>query len=173
VASGCELKLFDCEQEKEKLTVRLDNELQSLSWNPENGQTVLTSSKDGILRLWDPRASVDKAQQQSEAPTGKQKSSRTLQLTGGQTFVTTLMHPSQNEYSLFDCRQFGKSLHKDHLGGGNAPYIPQYDQDTNCIWLVARGSTTVKWLEISPGGVLDGQPAVLGGHSAIVGCTLS
>jgi coronin-7 len=142
------------------------DQVQSFSWK-DDGSLLASTARDSVLRIWDPRNSATEAKMSGKSHDGN-KASRVVWLgSKDYVFTTGFSQMRQREYALFDVRAgLTKPLFRTQLESSSSLLLPLYDQDTDIIYLVGRGDTSVKWLDVNTAcpspTMVEGAPAYLG-----------
>ncbi|KAK4053254.1 hypothetical protein OIO90_004028 [Microbotryomycetes sp. JL221] len=121
----------------------------SLQWSSD-GRILSTTAKDNILRLWDVRASSQKAEQQIGIHGGI-KASRHVWLGNAashQVLTTGFSKMREREYSLYDTRNPGIAVKTQRVDNNMGVLMPVVDSDRNIVYFAGRGDMTLKWTEI-------------------------
>lgn len=119
--------------------------IYSAVWN-YNGSLILTSCKDKMLRLFDPR--TGKLLKEGKGHTAT-KPMRTLFMKDGRIFTTGFSRTGERQYALYD----GESLEcliMEELDNSNGLLFPFYDEDTNMIYLCGKGDSAIRYFEYTP-----------------------
>ncbi|KAI3644995.1 hypothetical protein MP228_011159 [Amoeboaphelidium protococcarum] len=141
--------------------------IQSTTWK-SNGQLCASVSKDCFMRVFDVRKDSSVGKVSSHAGS-KLKGSR-VQWLGNSNYVlsTGFGAQRQREYALYDHRNLSSAVDRQTIPGssGTALLLPVFDVDTNIIYMVSRGETSLRWLEfnssVSSGSMLSPvQSAIL------------
>ncbi|XP_071127168.1 coronin-7-like isoform X1 [Mytilus edulis] len=147
VTSHNTVKLFDVSQGTEKCCIDSHkDQIQSVSWKGD-GTCIVTSCKDKLLRVIDPRSSTV---QQEGSGHQNIKDSRAVWLGNKDNIVTTGFDSSRNrEISIWDSRNLSSSLNTVSVDASSGTLIPLYDADTGMIFFAGKGDNTIKYCEIT------------------------
>ncbi|KAJ3118881.1 Coronin-7 [Nowakowskiella sp. JEL0407] len=143
--------------------------VQSFSFR-DNGAAIVTTCKDKNLRIFDPRSSVE-AQQQTASNSGI-KPSKAIWL--GNTdliFTTGFSTRRDREWMLFDSRNLKEPLNFKQIDNSSGIISPLFDCDTGMLYLVGKGDSTLRWLEVSGTTITDGVLSY-SSHTTFSGGTL-
>jgi len=100
------MKLWDIVASSNHLTLKHPDMIQSLSFNRE-GNSVVTTSRDKKLRIWDPR----KGQVAQEAPGHSgAKASRAIYISGDRVATAGFGKMSDRQLALWDVRNLSAPL---------------------------------------------------------------
>ncbi|OZJ05924.1 hypothetical protein BZG36_01201 [Bifiguratus adelaidae] len=148
-SSQKEIKVWDIEAFSSDAVFTLAGHgdlIYSISWR-QNGILLASVSKDKTVKLWDPRQGQDSVQSAS----GHQglKTSR-IHWLGNTPFVLTTGFSKMRErqYALWDSRNMDKPLKMSMVDLSNGVLMPFYDQDTRLIYLVGKGDSSIRSLEL-------------------------
>ncbi|KAG2226914.1 hypothetical protein INT45_010193, partial [Circinella minor] len=118
----------------------------SFSWKSD-GSLLSTTGKDSIT-VWDPRAT----EQHVLTGHGHEgiKGSRVVWL-GDSNYLFTVGQSKfrSREYGLWDSRNLSTPLKKASLDQSTGIMLPLYDEDTETMYLIGRGDTTIRSMQIS------------------------
>ncbi|KAL0085171.1 hypothetical protein J3Q64DRAFT_1835582 [Phycomyces blakesleeanus] len=118
----------------------------SFSWKGD-GSLFGTSSK-GAVDVWDPRAQ-DKAVMSGSGHEGI-KGSRVVWLGDSNAIFTVGMNKLRNrQYALWDVRSMSSPLKMTMFDSSTGIVIPLYDEDTETMYMMSRGDTTIRSLQLS------------------------
>jgi len=121
-------------------------QILSLNWNLD-GSLINTTCKDKKLRIIDPRsgevASVVDAHQGT-------KTQRSVWAKRRDQIVTVGFNSSSRERELmiWDCKKMDGPLHKREIDTGSGVMMPFIDEDTNMLYVGAKGDGTVRYYEL-------------------------
>ncbi|KAI9303340.1 hypothetical protein BJ944DRAFT_250764 [Cunninghamella echinulata] len=120
---------------------------QHFSWKSD-GSLLATCGK-GVLQIWDPRADQDKVLQTGNGHYGI-KGSRIVWLGDSNhifTVGTDMMRSRQ--YGVWDSRNLSKPILLNSLDSSTGTLLPLYDEDTETMYLVSKGDSTIRSLQFS------------------------
>jgi len=145
------VKLWDLKQLKEQGTLSGHKDtILSIAWSYD-GKLIGSSSKDLMVRLWDPRSNtplIGEAQGHS-AP----KLSRVAFLGDTNYFFSVGFNKSSHrEFFVYDLKKFDKPILTQDVDQGSGIFEPYYDEDINVIMLFAMGDTSVRHYEFDTAG---------------------
>uniref|UniRef100_A0A8V5FLE5 Coronin n=1 Tax=Melopsittacus undulatus TaxID=13146 RepID=A0A8V5FLE5_MELUD len=125
------------------------DQIFSLAWSPD-GKKLATVSKDGRLRLYEPRCSP-LPQQEGPGPEGA-RGARIVWVCGGDyLLVSGFDSRSERRILLYQAQALRKGP-LSVLGLDVAPstLLPFYDEDTSVVFLTGKGDTRVFLYEVMP-----------------------
>ncbi|XP_014839089.1 PREDICTED: coronin-7-like isoform X3 [Poecilia mexicana] len=122
------------------------DQLQSLSWK-RDGSLLASSSKDKMLRVFDPRAQLTPVQ--SAKSLQSNKDSRILWARDDFLLTTGFDTMRTREVRLWDSRKLSSSVSSLSLGTSNGLLVPLFDDDTGLLMLTGIGDTAVDCFEVS------------------------
>lgn len=140
------VKIWDIEAQAETCEFKDFTDLiQCMEWN-RNGSQIATSSKDKVIRVFDPR---------SEAPASKfdcftgSKAARVAWMEKmGLLAVCGFSRTSQRKIALFDPRNFDKKLGEIVIDQSAGVMMPYYDEDTSCLFVAGKGDGNIRYFEV-------------------------
>lgn len=144
------INIWDIESGKANLNITgHKNIIQSCTWN-SNGQYLLTSSKDKMMRLIDPRAgSIVREVSAHEGVKGF----RAIFLDGqNKIFSVGFTKNAHRQYKVFDFDNFDTPLASKNIDTSSGQLIPIYDQDTTTLFLAGKGDGNIRYYEITNEG---------------------
>lgn len=163
-ASLGEVALFDAHHSKRTHTISLPKDIWDISWSAD-GKLLATSSKDGIVRVYDPR-SGSSAVNEAQAHNGV-KAMRQAWLAGDQLLSTGLSRMRERECALWDMRNASKEVKRHRLDSNTGVLAPLVDHERNIVYLAGRvcfavarpvmtclvcvtvqGDMSLRWIEI-------------------------
>lgn len=152
------VQLWDLNVQKEVLASNEHPDvIQSLSWRSDGGQLV-TSCKDKMVRVVDPRAARP-IQMQAQSHQSI-KDSRVVWMAGdGQRILTTGFDAQRlRQIIIRDVRNFAVPEKTLELDCSTGILMPLYDPDTNMLFLAGKGDTTIAYMEVT-----DKEPHLIEG----------
>uniref|UniRef100_A0A8B9D0B6 Coronin n=1 Tax=Anser brachyrhynchus TaxID=132585 RepID=A0A8B9D0B6_9AVES len=125
------------------------DQIFSLAWSPD-GRQLATASKDGRLRLYEPRRSPQ-PQQEGPGPEGG-RGARLVWVCGGDLLLVSGFDSRSERRILLYRAQALPDGPLSVLGLDVAPstLLPFYDEDTSVIFLTGKGDTRVFLYEVTP-----------------------
>lgn len=131
------IKLWDIESGSSKLTLKLGDIVQSLSWSA-NGSLLVSTSRDKKFRIWDVRQ--EKPAQEVPGHSGA-KNSRAVWMGEHDRVATTgFSKMSDRQLGLWDIRNakgpIGGFQTLDSISGVCMPF---WDDGTQCLYLAGKG----------------------------------
>lgn len=136
------VKIWDVETGQPKLTLNIDELVQSQSWNAD-GSRLVTSSRGSTdkklkrLRIWDARQQRPTAETNGHTGT---KGIRAIWLGERDRIVTTgFSKMSERQLALWDTRAMREPINLTKLDSSPGVCMPFWDDGTNCLYLAGRG----------------------------------
>ncbi|NXI61983.1 CORO7 protein, partial [Anseranas semipalmata] len=125
------------------------DQIFSLAWSPD-GRKLATASKDGRLRLYEPRRSPQ-PQQEGPGPEGG-RGARLVWVCGGDFLLVSGFDSRSERRILLYRAQALPDGPLSVLGLDVAPstLLPFYDEDTSVVFLTGKGDTRVFLYEVTP-----------------------
>ena len=128
-----------------KLTLKLGDICQSLSWSAD-GSLLVTTSRDKKLRIWDVRQ--EKPAQEVQGHSGA-KNSRAVWMGEHDRIATTgFSRMSDRQLALWDMRAprepIGGVQSLDSISGVCMPF---WDEGTQCLYLAGKGDGNIRYFE--------------------------
>lgn len=125
------------------------DQIFSLAWSPD-GRQLATASKDGRLRLYEPRRSPQ-PQQEGPGPEGG-RGARLVWVCGGDLLLVSGFDSRSERRILLYRAQALPDGPLSVLGLDVAPstLLPFYDEDTSVVFLTGKGDTRVFLYEVTP-----------------------
>ncbi|XP_029432457.1 coronin-7-like isoform X1 [Rhinatrema bivittatum] len=134
---------------EERLLTGHSDQIFSLAWSPD-GQLLATVSKDGKVRLYEPRKSTEPVQE-GPGPEGGRGARVVWVCAGKYLLVSGFDSQSQRQLYLYSAEALSQGP-TCSIGIDVSPstLIPFYDEDTSIVFLTGRGDTRVFLYEIIP-----------------------
>ncbi|NWZ70715.1 CORO7 protein, partial [Acrocephalus arundinaceus] len=125
------------------------DQIFSMAWSPD-GKKLATVSKDGWIRLYEPRCS-SQPQQEGPGPEGV-RGARLIWVCGGDYLLVSGFDSRSERRILLYRAQALPEGPLSVLGLDVAPstLLPFYDEDTSVIFLTGKGDTRVFLYEVTP-----------------------
>uniref|UniRef100_A0A182MAM5 Coronin n=1 Tax=Anopheles culicifacies TaxID=139723 RepID=A0A182MAM5_9DIPT len=146
-AIGC-VSLWDLTCQQEAFSNNEHPEvIQSLSWK-QDGRLCVTSCKDKMLRVMDPRAGtpITLAAESHQSI----KDSRVVWLGDQNRILSTGFDAARlRQVIIRDLRNFSTPEKTLELDCSTGILMPLYDPDTNMLFLSGKGDTTINYLEVT------------------------
>ncbi|EFQ99553.1 coronin-1C [Nannizzia gypsea CBS 118893] len=139
------IKIWDIEAGASKLTLNINEVIQSMSWSA-NGSLLVTTSRDKKLRIWDVRQ--EKPVHEGAGHPGA-KNSRAVWMGEHDRIATTgFSRMSDRQMALWDVRAAREPINGfqvlDSISGVCMPF---WDQGTQCLYLAGKGDGNIRYFE--------------------------
>ncbi|EZF29977.1 Coronin [Trichophyton interdigitale] len=139
------VKIWDIEAGASKLTLNVNEVIQSMSWSA-NGSLLVTTSRDKKLRIWDVRQ--EKPVHEGAGHPGA-KNSRAVWMGEHDRIATTgFSKMSDRQMALWDVRAAREPINGfkvlDSISGVCMPF---WDQGTQCLYLAGKGDGNIRYFE--------------------------
>ncbi|KAJ3159447.1 Coronin-7 [Geranomyces michiganensis] len=171
---GNHISVWDLAAANETIsTISKTGELvQSINWK-EDGSLLVSANKDNVLRVFDPRQSVEAIA--SGSAHGGIKATKAIWL--GNTdfvFTTGFSQRRDREYGIWDTRNLSSPVVLEKIDTSPGIITPLYDSDTGMLYLCGKGDSRLNFLEVQIQGAATATPGVLSYNSPTVisGATL-
>lgn len=119
--------------------------IYSAVWN-YSGSSILTTCKDKMIRLFDPR--TGKLVKEGKGHTAT-KPMRAIFMKDGKIFTTGFSRSGERQYAMYDPETL-EALTMEDLDNSNGLLFPFYDEDTNMIYLCGKGDSAIRYFEYTP-----------------------
>jgi len=149
VASGSQdkfVKIWDAENGKDQVSIE-DHPEQVLDvvWNYD-GSKLLTSAKDKLVRIVDPR--TGKTSAHCEAHDGT-KTTKLEWLGREEKFCSVgFTRQSKRQLRIWDPKKLDKELATQDIDQAAGVIIPFFDEDTSVLFLAGKGDGNIRYYEI-------------------------
>ncbi|CAF3224206.1 unnamed protein product [Rotaria socialis] len=149
LSAGSDMKIFIWNVSKSTILSTIDchpEVILSVAWN-YNGSRIVTSCKDKIFRVIDPRTS-----EVIQSGTGHQggKPAKAIYLRDGRIFSTGFSKMAERQYAVWDENNLSSPLTMVELDSSNGILFPIYDEDTGVIFLCGKGDSAIRYFEYTP-----------------------
>ncbi|NXK97890.1 CORO7 protein, partial [Formicarius rufipectus] len=144
------VRIWDLRAEREVLCLQgHTDQIFSMAWSPD-GKKLATVSKDGRIRLYEPRCSPQ-PQQEGPGPEGG-RGARLVWVCGGDYLLVSGFDSRSERRILLYRAQALPEGPLSVLGLDVAPstLLPFYDEDTSVVFLTGKGDTRVFLYEVTP-----------------------
>ncbi|KAH3730155.1 hypothetical protein DPMN_056136 [Dreissena polymorpha] len=148
VACGPNIKVYDITNEAAEISdiPGHGDQVLSVCWR-SNGITMVTSCKDKLVRVLDPRS----CSAVQEVVGHENNKDCRVQWMGDTDLVLTtgFSKNREREIKLWDTRNFSSALKTDIVDSNNGVLMPLYDEDTNMLLAIGKADTSWSYYEVS------------------------
>jgi len=149
VATGSQdnfIKIWDAENGVDKTSIEdHPGMILDVIWNYE-GSSLLTSCKDKMLRLVDPRTGATTGSIEAHDGT---KTTKVEWLGKGNKFCSVgFTRQSKRQLKIWDCKKLDKELSALDIDQAAGVIMPFYDEDINVLYLAGKGDGNIRYYEI-------------------------
>ncbi len=139
------VKLWDIETSSAKLSLKVGEVVQSLSWSA-NGSLLVTTSRDKKLRIWDTRQ--EKPAHEVSGHQGA-KNSRAVWMGAHDRIATTgFSRMSDRQLALWDIKAPNQPVDGfQMLDSISGVCMPFWDDGTSCLYLAGKGDGNIRYYE--------------------------
>lgn len=134
--------------------------IQSLDWTSE-GSNVVSVSKDNIIRLWDVRAPNCIAQGNCHSGV---KPSKVISLKNNTALTTGFSSKREREFCLWDWRDLTRPVSTNRIDASTGIITPLYDMDTDLIFMMGKGDSVIRWMQVEDMKVQEFPTATVGNN---------
>ncbi|UZJ52545.1 hypothetical protein CBS101457_001865 [Exobasidium rhododendri] len=132
-------------------------------WSPD-GHQMAWSGKDSVVRLWDPRSSIDCFNISAHVSKVKPSKVSFIKATSPHLLLTTgFSQMRQREIAIWDQRNPSAPLKRIILDVASSALDPITDHDRGVVYLIAKGESSVRWVDV--GSEDQGGSFTEGAHS--------
>ncbi|XP_049847785.1 coronin-B-like [Schistocerca gregaria] len=152
--SDCRVRVWDINRpDSEQLKVNpLTSGVNSISWNYD-GSLLAAVTKEKKLQVIDPR--TNRAFSETPISDGPASNSHTCWLGNSYNIITSSLDKLRNRTVLiWDSRKLSKPSHTHKFNNSSTSMKPMFDNDTQLLFLFARGDSTVYCYGFSEDGSL-------------------
>ncbi|XP_072916176.1 coronin-7 [Hemitrygon akajei] len=137
------VKIWNVSSGKEEIVLRgHTDQIFSLAWSPD-GQHLATVSKDGQVRVYQPRRSADPIQK-GPGPAGS-RGARILWVSHGRNLLVSGFNSrGERQIYLYNVDSLSSGpIETADIDAAPSTLIPFYDEDTSILYLTGKGDTRV------------------------------
>uniref|UniRef100_A0A8C6WX44 Coronin n=1 Tax=Neogobius melanostomus TaxID=47308 RepID=A0A8C6WX44_9GOBI len=150
MTAGCDNVLILWNVARGEAMVRMDtvhtDMIYSAVWN-RDGSQILTTCKDKIIRILDPRKGTVIAEK--EKPHEGTRPVRAVFMSDGKILSTGFSRMSERQVALWDPKNFTEPLTLQELDTGSGVLLPFYDPDTSVVYLGGKGDSSIRYFEVT------------------------
>lgn len=142
------IKLWDAEQGAEKVNIDVEgsgNIILDLQWNYD-GSNLLSSSKDKMVRVIDPRSGAVASSVEAHDGT---KTCKVENLGKTGRFCTVgFTRQSKRQLKIWDYKKLDKEVAVLDIDQAAGVMMPFYDEDLNMLYIAGKGDGNVRYYEL-------------------------
>lgn len=141
------VKLWDIEAQTEIFNIDKHTDTPtSFEWNT-NGSLALTTAKDKMMRIFDPR-SPDGCLECKGFP-GSKKSSAVWMDNHQKIAAVGFSSNATRVYRLYDPRKFDAHIYENDLDASAGVCMINYDEDNSILYMAGKGDASIKYFEVT------------------------
>eukprot|EP01083_Nonionella_stella_P091497 255841_1 len=141
-----QVRVWDVEEKSEAFCVDNSENLYSLEWNG-NGSQLLTTARDRMLRLFDPR--TEKVLHTIETHEGTKTTKGFWVDNMNMVGCVGFSKSSQRRILFWDQRKMGEVFMRKDLDQAASVLHPFYDSDLSILYLAGKGDGTIRYFELT------------------------
>ncbi|KAF6019302.1 hypothetical protein EB796_022391 [Bugula neritina] len=146
VVAGNLLRLYDVRTTTKMFEFDDQEEvIQGACWSLD-GSHIVTSSKDLLVRLFDPRANSSAALQSCPGHEVV-NDSRIIYVNDNRIITTGFCTDRSRRAMIYDTRNLSGALDNVDFDSSHGILVPLFDQDTNMLYAYGRGDNNVRFME--------------------------
>ena len=140
------VKIFDIEAGSEKFSGSVPELIQELKWSNE-GKLLLATSKDKMVSIFDPRASV-KASHVFEGHDGAKTTKVAFLGTEGSFVTVGFSKSNKRQFKIWDIRALEKEKIVQDIDSASGVLLPFYDDAVKVLYLAGKGDGNIRFFEM-------------------------
>ncbi|KAN0064848.1 hypothetical protein ACQY0O_001905 [Thecaphora frezii] len=137
--------VYDVVSANPALELAAQSPVLSIDW-AQDGISLAATSKDGIVSLFDARAS-SKPTSTTQAHASKVKPAR-LAFVWSHLITTGFSAMREREWAIWDPRSLQQPVKRATIDVSTGVIAPLVDQDRGLVYLLGKGDATLRWLEV-------------------------
>jgi len=141
------VKIWDIESQAEIYNYDKHGEVPtSFDWNT-NGSLALTTCKDKVVRIFDPRSPDGTLE--CKGFDGSKKGSALWMDNHQKIAAVGFSANAGRQYRLYDPRKFDKHIHEHDIDSSAGVLMTHYDPDNSVLYLAGKGDSSIKYFEVT------------------------
>jgi len=140
------IKIWNIENAACVASMDAKESIYSVAWN-KDGSQIASTSKDKVLRLWDPRS--PDASSSIVGAFGGIKSTKCFFVNAfGWVGATGFGKTAKRELKLWDVRNTEKPVYNKSIDAAASVLLPHMDNDLNVLYLAGKGDNSLSYYEL-------------------------